>query len=94
MPLDVNKIRNQVLLIHEAGPLAETVIRNVVAEAERYAEERAQRSMEGSLFEVKVEPRRPEGTFPVAVDDKGRFLGIIRGIREDLGEARRLTCTS
>jgi hypothetical protein len=35
--LDVSLIRNQVLLLHDAGPLAEAVIRNIAAEAERHA---------------------------------------------------------
>lgn len=37
--LDVTLIRNQILMIAEPGPLAEAVVRKVVAEAERYGQE-------------------------------------------------------
>lgn len=37
--LNVDLIRNKILMISEPGPLAEAVVRAVIAEAERYGQE-------------------------------------------------------
>ena len=42
--LDTDLIRIQVLLLHEAGPLAENVIRKIAAEAERHAADSARKA--------------------------------------------------
>jgi len=74
--LDTNLIRTQVCLASNPGPLAEVVIRRIVAEAERYGQERAEAAAKGSLFE-----RCP--------DHDGTILGLIRAVKSDLQTARR-----
>lgn len=42
--LNTSLIRDQILVISEPGPLAGAVVKNVIAEAERYAQERVSRA--------------------------------------------------
>jgi hypothetical protein len=74
--LDVNLIRNQVLILHEAGPLAEAVIRRLAAEAERHAAEcAAEAGKQPSLFDTSV--------------PSSLVITLVRNVRGDLTALRR-----
>lgn len=77
MPLDQGLIRTRVLMIAEAGPLAETVIRDIIKEAERHAQERAEKANLGQgLASLGLE---------VSTDlPPTEVLARIRGIREEV----------
>ena len=74
-------IRTQVHLLHEPGPLSESVIRKIVAAGEDYAGSAAP-----GLFGVEVDSRQPV-TEIIFKGERGDYLAKIQGIRLPLLEA-------
>jgi len=86
--IDVNLIRTQVLLLHEAGPLVEAAVRQITAEAERHALEcQKQALQEAPLFNIQTSPSIPPDHALVQGPDL--VVTLIRNVRGILEPLRR-----
>ena len=74
--LNVNYIRSQIGVIAPSGAFVEAAVRNIVREAERYAEECVDKSLTGTLFEQKNEP--PRGSIAMLKRDLHGILSLVQ----------------
>jgi hypothetical protein len=87
-------IRTQIHLISEPGPVAEAVIRKILAAAEEYAKSQAKKDESVSAFSPKSQQAH-DVAMMLALPPKylidGKAGNLIAGLRGDLEPARDLT---